>query len=65
MDTFGSILADAKRSREEAFRLIEAVTAGTAPLAPGMTRERALMILQENMADYDAIIRRFGWRDNA
>ena len=65
MDTLGKILADTKRSRDEALALIAGIQGGTVKLASGVAPATALEILRLNMADYDAIIARLGWRGNA
>lgn len=65
VDTFGSILNDTRRSRSEAIAMIAAIKAGTLGLAPGMTPDKALSILERNTADYDAIISRLGGRNHA
>jgi hypothetical protein len=59
------MLADAKRSKAEALTLIDGIRAGTVTLANGHTQETALEALRLCIADYDAIIARFGWRDSA
>jgi hypothetical protein len=64
MDMIADILADTKRYRDEAISMLKAVKAG-AKLAPGMTPEDAIQILQENIALYEKTLRRYGWRDNA
>lgn len=58
MDTLGQIKADTIRSRQEAINMIAAIEAGTATLAPGMTPSKAIAILRENIAQYDAILSR-------
>lgn len=65
MDTFGNMLEDAKRSKAEALALVEGIKAGKVSLANGHTQATALEALRLSIADYDAIISRFGWRDTA
>jgi len=65
MDLMADILADTKRYRDEAVKTLAAIHAGTARLAPGMTKENAIQILTENITQYDSVIRRYGWRDDA
>jgi len=64
MESTADILADTKRYLGEAIVTLAAVRAG-ARLSPGMTREEAIEILSENIATYEKILRRYGWRDNA
>lgn len=65
MDTFGKTLADAKTSKAEALELLAQLDAGTLRIANGMTTDHAREILQLNIASYDEIISRLGWRSNA
>jgi hypothetical protein len=62
VDAFRKMLGDAERSREEALTLLSDVHAGTARLAPEMTRERAVELLNGSIGDYNTIIRRLGGR---
>ncbi len=64
MESMADILADTKRKRAEAIQTLEAVNAG-AQLSPGLTREEAIELLNDNIAHYDRVIKRYGWRDDA
>jgi hypothetical protein len=61
MESMADILADTKRYRAETIKTLKAVKAG-APLRPGMTKESAVKLLEENIAHFDTIIRRYDWR---
>jgi hypothetical protein len=63
METMADILADTKRYRAEAIKMLQAVKAG-ARLAHGMSRDEAIQILTENIAQYDRVLHRYGWRDD-
>ena len=58
------IVAHTIRCRAEAIQILKAVQAG-ANLAPGMTRERAVLMLIESIVFYEQMLRRYGWRDDA
>lgn len=65
MDTFGKQLADAKASKAKALDMLAQIDAGQLTLAKGKTENQAREILRLNIAAYDEIISRFGWRSNA
>jgi hypothetical protein len=65
VESAADILADAKRHRAEALEAIKAIKAGSHPLAPGTTPEKAIEVLEECIAEYDVVIGRYGWRNNA
>jgi hypothetical protein len=60
VDTYGDILADARESRESAVDLLTRAQAGRY-LPTGVT----ISGLEQSIRDYDVIIKRLGWRDNA
>jgi len=62
MDPFEEMLASATRDRDEAEELAREVTAGTALLEEGMTRQRALQVLNGCIEDYNMVIKRLGAR---
>ena len=63
MDTFASILADAKESQIETAKLYLMMKAG-GTVEPPMTREDALTILRANIVRTQRIIDRLGKRDD-
>lgn len=65
MDTFGQQLADAKAGKATALEKLDLLDRGELKLARGMTESHARELLRLSIADYDTIISRFGWRDNA
>jgi hypothetical protein len=64
LESTADILADTERYLAEAKATLKAVNAG-AKLSAGMTREEAVHILTENIALYEATLRRYGWRKDA
>jgi len=60
MDSFEQILSDARRQRENALGLLAQAEAG-GYLPIGVTIDD----LRHSIGDYDEIIKRLGWRDNA
>ena len=62
MDTAADILADAKRRRIEAIELLEKIKGGP-PLPQGVLRSGAVRAVQAIIAEHEAVIRRYGWRD--
>ena len=64
MESITDILADTQRHRDEALWMIERINATAVRLAPGMTKEKAVRILTENIVHYDNVIRRYVCRSD-
>ncbi len=60
VDTFANILANTQQSRDEALEMLARVNAGTAEFGEGMSRERALDLLNGSIFDFNTIIKRLG-----
>lgn len=64
MNLMIDILADTRRTREEAIKTLSDVKGGGL-LAEGMAREEAIQILTGNIATYEGVLRRHGWTNDA
>ena len=63
LDTFRDILRDARRLRKTSMRLLKGVVDGSVKLKPGVTKDEAIAILQEDIAGSRKLIRRLGGKD--
>lgn len=64
MDRMSNILADTSRNRKEALQEIAEIKAGLRT-TDGLAADEAIIILRENIAIYEAILRRFGGKNGA
>ena len=59
MESMADILAGTRRCRAEAVKRLTAIERGARAASP-MTRQEAITILRESIAQYDAVLRRYG-----
>ena len=60
LDALAKILADTKRSREDAIELITHINAGSSPLSGEMSTRHTLDILNGCVSDFNTVIKRIG-----
>lgn len=59
MTYFGEGIAKTQLKRDRKATLLASIEAGACEPSHGMTREEAIMILSQDIADYDEILARF------
>lgn len=60
MSEVDDLIRDIKRYREDALAELQAINAGV-PLGEGLSRNDAIKRLNESIAHFETILRRYGW----
>lgn len=58
------LLADTRRSLDQAIRQLEAINSGV-PIAPPLTRDDAINVVTEQIGVFESVLRRYKGREDA
>lgn len=65
LETMEDLLAEAKQLHDENMRLLAGIYLGKIQLQPGTDKDEVMTILKEDILRMKAIMKRYGWREDA